>query len=91
MYFDERDFSRTGILEVSKNKYTNIYCFQADFCAYEHFSLILYPSCISLQELYKNLNMSISPNLELEDSLLSVGEFVLHFINLYNLSDFVNF
>ena len=41
------------------------------------FSLILYSSCASSQELYKNLNMSISPNLELEDSLLFVGKLVL--------------
>ncbi|KAL9966000.1 hypothetical protein ACROYT_G024005 [Oculina patagonica] len=39
VYFDEKDFSRTGILE----------------------------------ELYKNLNMSVSPSLILEDSLLFVG------------------
>ena len=40
------------------------------------FPLILYFLCAPLQELYKNLNLSISPNFELEDSLLFVGKFV---------------
>ncbi|XP_020609243.1 late secretory pathway protein AVL9 homolog isoform X1 [Orbicella faveolata] len=49
VYFDERDFSRTGILE----------------------------------ELYKNLNLSISPNFELEDSLLFVGLSVVELVRKF--------
>lgn len=45
--------------------------------------LTLYSFCVPLQELYKNLNLSISPNLELEDSLLFVGEFVLFTLSNY--------
>ncbi|KAJ7369780.1 late secretory pathway protein avl9 [Desmophyllum pertusum] len=49
VYFDEKDFSRTGILE----------------------------------ELYKNLNMTISPSVVLEDSLLFVGLSVIELVTKF--------
>ena len=51
--------------------------------------IILYSTCVPLQELYKNLNTSISPHLEMEDSLLFVGKFVLSLCQIISLADLI--
>lgn len=86
LYFEEKDFSQTGILEVLDIR-TDATVLETK-C--ESFVLTSFPVitnnsvsfnsklyCVGFQELYRNLNMTVSPSLISEESLLFIGEFFM--------------
>lgn len=86
LYFEEKDFSQTGILEVLDIR-TDATVLETNG---ESFVLTSFPVitnnsvsfnsklyCVGFQELYRNLNMTVSPSLISEESLLFIGEFFM--------------
>lgn len=88
LYFEEKDFSQTGILEVPVLDIRTDATVLETNC--ESFVLTSFPVitnnlvsfnsklyCMGFQELYRNLNMTVSPSLISEESLLFIGEFFM--------------